>query len=117
MEKVIFGYCKCPDCNQEFLIDSLELNNIDNKKEVYHKCPNCRNKILVNKNLRKSICEEKEIKLISYQEAVERNIVNPGCVLFSYDKRNWMFADSDPLLWSDSTENHKLYFTTLSFNE
>lgn len=78
----------------------------------YHNCSFCDSE---NINIEIHKVEEKEIKLIFFEEALDINYVNPGTVLYSYDKRNWIFADSNPALWSDFTKEHPLYFTTLSF--
>lgn len=113
---------KCPGCKTEFLLDEEDnLKIIKEAKEYFiFKCPKCGKSFKIFKNkkskiLKKVSVEEKQIKLISENEAIYRNIVNPGTVLCSYDKRNWTFCDSNTLLWSENNPNHPLYFTTLAF--
>jgi hypothetical protein len=102
-------YVKCTNCNNIMYLGEKE----DIKYPInYHNCSFCDSE---NINIEIHKVEEKEIKLISFEEALDINYVNPGTVLYSYDKRNWIFADSNPALWSDFTKEHPLYFTTLSF--
>lgn len=102
-------YAKCTNCNNIMYLGEKE----DIKYPInYHNCSFCDSE---NINIEIHKVEEKEIKLISFEEALDINYVNPGTVLYSYDKRNWIFADSNPALWSDFTKEHPLYFTTLSF--
>lgn len=109
---------KCPKCGSIFIIGELEDEELKNFK---FECPSCDFKLKslnLKKNtefLIKETIIEKEIKLISYEEALKINLVNPCSVLYSYDKRNWMICDSDPLFWPENSENIKVYFTTLSF--
>lgn len=113
---------KCPNCETEFLLDEQENIKIIEEATEYFifVCPRCGKKFKIFKKnksdiLKKISIEEKQVKLISEQEAIYRNIVNPGTVLCSYDKRNWTFCDSNTILWSESSPNHPLYFTTLAF--
>lgn len=102
-------YAKCTNCDNTVYLGEKE----DIKYPInYHNCSFCDSE---NINIEIHKVEEKEIKLISFEEALDINYVNPGTVLYSYDKRNWIFADSNPALWSDFTKEHPLYFTTLSF--
>lgn len=109
-------YSICPNCGNINCInpDGEELQQFN---KVH--CRNCCINFVIDTKKEKycqvSKVEEKVIKLISYKEAFERNILNPGTVLFSYDKRNWMVADSNPMLWSENTKANTVYFTTLSF--
>lgn len=105
-------YYRCNCGNLISLGDSIEILS-----KVH--CPFCKQSSIIldinSDQIIKHNIEEKEINLISFEEAIEINYVNPGTVLYSYDKRNWIFADSNPTLWSDFTKEHPLYFTTLSF--
>lgn len=108
---------KCPQCGDEFIIGELDDDGLYN-----FKCPHCGMKLAIQRSrekqydfLIKESVEEKEIHLISEKEAILRNMVNPGSVIYSYDKRNWMFADSDPLFWSESTKERPLYYSTIAF--
>ena len=107
-------YSKCPFCGSKTFEGEIEESEFLGKE-----CPIC-NRIFTfngieNINVEKKILKEKEIKLISFEEAIEINYLHPGTVLYSYDKRSWFLADSNPVLWSDFTKEHPLYFTTLSF--
>lgn len=113
---------KCPNCEREFLLDAQEnIKVIEEATEYFiFVCPKCGKKFKIFKKnksdvLKKISIKEKQVKLISEQEAIYRNIVNPGTVLCSYDKRNWMFCDSNTIFWSENSQNHPLYFTTLAF--
>lgn len=116
-------YHKCPICGEVILLEELTrdiiLGEIDEEEEIVINCGHCEHEVKfklddIRNNKVKEIkirkWEVKTPKLISYEEAVIENFVNPGTVFVSYDKIHWMPVDSDSSFWPENVS-----FATLNF--
>lgn len=107
----------CPRCGDKFILGEL---NEEDLSEYNFDCPHCKLSISLNKDTNGKFFEketllEKEINFISFEEALKINMVNPGTIIGSYNKRNFFLLDSDPNFWPDFSKNSPIYFTTISF--
>lgn len=107
----------CPRCGDKFILGEL---NEEDLSEYNFNCPHCKLSISLSKNTNGKFFEketllEKEINFISFEKALKINMVNPGTIIGSYNKRNFFLLDSDPNFWPDFSTNSPIYFTTILF--
>lgn len=108
----------CPKCGDKFILGELDEEELT---EYNFNCPHCKLSISLDKEkngkfFEKETIVEKEIKFVSYEEALKINMVNPGTILASYNKRNFFLLDSNPIFWPDNISKEiPIYFTTISF--